>query len=93
MTLWIKIDFGDTLDKFKGESLDMYDGVKSEMLSTTKLDENSDLCTAYLGRIFITRLDKIKAEEKCPISEQWYTVRELLDGMECQILLDTRASK
>ena len=39
----------------------MYDGVKSEMLSTTKFDENSNLSTTYLGRIGMTRLDKIKA--------------------------------
>ena len=30
---------------------------------------------------------------KFPISEQGYTVGKLLDGMECQILLDTGASK
>ena len=28
-----------------------------------------------------------------PISKQGYTVGKLLDGMECQILLDTGASK
>ena len=33
------------------------------------------------------------AEEKFPISEQRYTTGKLLDGTECQILLDTRASK
>ena len=33
----IKLDFGNTLDKFKGEYLDMYDGVKSEVLWTTNL--------------------------------------------------------
>ena len=36
----------------------------------------------------MTRLDKIKAEDEFPISEQGYTVRKLLDGMGCQILLD-----
>ena len=71
----------------------MYDGIKSEVLSTTKFDENSYLSTTYLGRINVTRLDKIKAEEKFPISEQGYTVGKLLDGMECQILLDMAASK
>ena len=71
----------------------MYDGVKSEVLSTTTFDENSDLSTTYLGRIDMTRLDKIKAKEKVPISEQGYTVGKLLDGMECQILLDMGASK
>ena len=37
----------------------MYDGVKSEVLSTTKFDENSNLNTTYLGRINMTSLDKI----------------------------------
>ena len=32
-------------------------------------------------------------EETFPISEQGYTVGKLLDGTECQMLLDTGASK
>ena len=36
---------------------------------------------------------KIKAEESFPISEQGYTLGKLLDGMECQVLLHTGASK
>ena len=71
----------------------MYDGVKSEVLSTTKSGEKSDLRTTYLGRINMTRLDKIKAEEKFLVSEQGYTVGKLLDGTECQILLDIGAGK
>ena len=63
------------------------------MLSTSELDENLELSTAYLGRIKMTRLDKIKVEERFPILEQGYTVDKLLDGMECQILLDTRMNK
>ena len=34
----------------------------------------------------MTRLGKIKLEEKFTISEQWHTVAKLLDGTECQIL-------
>ena len=41
----------------------------------------------------MTRLSKIKVEEKFPISEQGYMVGKLLDGTECQILVDTGASK
>ena len=63
------------------------------MLRTTNFDENSNLSTTYLGRINITRLDKMKAEEKYPISDQGYTVGKLLDCMECQILLDTGVNK
>ena len=47
----------------------------------------------HLGRIDITRPDKIKMEERFPLSEQGYMVGKLLDGTECEILLDTRASK
>ena len=41
----------------------------------------------------MTRASKIKVEEKFPISEQGHTVGKPLDGTECQILLDTGASK
>ena len=47
----------------------------------------------YLGRIDMTRLDKIKVEERFPISEQGYTVGKPLDGVECQILVHTGVSK
>ena len=71
----------------------MYEGIQSEVIITTRFDENSDLHTTYLGRIDITRTSKIKAEEKFPIPEQGYMIGKLLDGTECQILLDTGASK
>ena len=65
----------------------------SEILSTTRFDENSDLSTTYLGKADKSKNNKIKAEESFPISEQGYTMEKLLDGKECQILLDTGASK
>ena len=37
--------------------------------------------------------DDLTIEEKCLITEQGYTVGKLLDGTECQILLDTGANK
>ena len=63
------------------------------MINTARFDKSSDLSMTYLGRIDMTRASKIKAEEKLPISEQGYRIRKLLDGKECQILLDTGASK
>ena len=47
----------------------------------------------YLGKASINKDNKIATEEKFPISEQGYTTEKLLDGTECQILLDTKASK
>ena len=71
----------------------MYDKVQSEVLNTARFDENSDLSMTYLGRTDMTRASKIKSEEKFSTSEQGYMVGKLLDGTECQILLDTGASK
>ena len=70
----LELDFGDTLEKLKGDYLDMYVGIQSELIITIRFDERSDLHVTYLGRIVITRASKIKAEEKCPISEQGYMV-------------------
>ena len=88
-----EIGLRDTSDTLKEEYLDRYKGVKSEILSNTRFDENSDLSTTYLGRINVLRENKITTEEKFLISEQGYTTGKLLDGTECQILLDTGASK
>ena len=89
----LELNFRDTPDKLREEYLDIYDGIQSEILSTTRFDENSDLSTTYLGSVDTTRASKIKVEETFQISEQGYTVGKLLDGSECHILLDTGASK
>ena len=59
----------------------------------TRFDKNSDLSMTYLGRSSMVRDQKIVAEERFPMSEQGYTTGKLLDSTECQILLDTGASK
>ena len=89
----LELDFGDTPETLKEEYLDICEGIQLEILSTARSDENSDLSTSYLERVDITRDSKIRVEETFPISEQGYTVGKLLDGTECQILLDTGASK
>ena len=89
----LELDFGSMPEKLREEYLDIYEGIQSEILSTTIFIENSDLSSTYLGRLHMTRTSKIKAEEMFLISEQRYMVGKLLDGTECQILLDTGASK
>ena len=74
------------------EYLDVYERIQLEIVNTTGFDENSDLSTTYLGKSDKTRNDKLKVEESFPISEQGYTLGKLLDGTECQLLLDTGAS-
>ena len=46
-----------------------------------------------MGKEDRSKDNKIKADESCSTSEQGYTMGKLLDGTECQILLDTGASK
>ena len=71
----------------------MHKGVHSEVINTTRHDENLDLSMTYLDRIDITGASKIKADEKFSVSEQGNTIGKLLDGTECQILLHTGANK
>ena len=47
----------------------------------------------YLDRIGISKSDKMKVEERIPISEKVYALGKLLDGTECHIVLDIGTSK
>ena len=52
------------------EYLHMYEGIQSEVVNTTRFDENLDLSTTYLSRSDRAKSDKFKAEESFPILEQ-----------------------
>ena len=84
----LELDFGHMPDKLKEEYLDVYEGIQSEILSTTRFHKNSDLSTTYLRKADRSKNNKIKTEESFLISEQGYTMGKLLDGTECQLLLD-----
>ena len=73
----LEVDFGHTPDVLKEEYLDVYEGIQSKILSTTIVDENSDLITTYLGKADKSDNNKIKAEEFFLISEQGYTMGKL----------------
>ena len=72
----------------------MYEGIQSDIVSSSSFDENSDISTTYLGKIESKEgQDKLKAEESFPISENGYTLGRQLDGTKCQLLLATGTSK
>ena len=74
--------------------MDIYEGIHSDIVSSNRFDENSDISTMHLRKKENRgNQDKLKAEESFPISESGYTLGRLLDGMKCQLLLDTGASK
>ena len=89
----IDIDFGESPEIMKSRYMDVYDDIYAEVVTTSRFDENVDLSTTYLGRIDMKRNEVMKAEESFPISEQRFVMGKLMKGEECQILLDTGASK
>ena len=46
----VRVNLTDVSDRLKEEYLDRYEGIKSEILNTTRFSENSDLSTTYLGK-------------------------------------------
>ena len=89
-----ELDFGTVPQNLQEEYLDMYEGIQSDIVSSSRFDENSDISTTYLGKIESKESqDELKAEESFPISENGYTLGRLLDGTKCQLLLDTGTSK
>ena len=86
----LDMDFGDNPNLLKTNYLDMYEGVHADMVYSNRFDESSDLSTTYLGR---TNMMRDQGESRDEISGQGFTVGKLLDGTDCQILLDTGARK
>ena len=46
----LRVDHTSIVDESREEYLDRYEGVTSEILNTTRYDENSDLSMTYLGK-------------------------------------------
>ena len=89
----MNIDFGESPEVLKGKYMDVYEDVFAEVVTTNRFDVNVDLSTTYLGKIDMKREDIMKVEESFPISEQGFVIGKVLNGEECQILLDMGASK
>ena len=89
-----EVDFGANSQYLQAEYLDVYEGIQSDIVSSSRFDENSDISMTYLGKIEQEESqNKLKADKSFPISENGYTLGRFLDGMKCQLLLDTGASK
>ena len=89
-----EVDFSTVPENLQEEYLDMSEGIQSDIVSSSRFDENSDISTTHLGRTeHRESKDKLKAEESFPISENGYTLGRLLDGTKCQLFLDTGTSK
>ena len=87
------IDFSGVSEKLKSHYLDVYDGVYAEVISTNRFDEDMNLSTTYLGQVDMSRKTEVKAEESFAMNTAGHARGELVDGTECEILIDTGASK
>ena len=57
------IDFGTNLHNLQAEYLDVYEGIQSDIVSSSRFDENSDISMTYLGKIGQEESqNKLKAE-------------------------------
>ena len=88
----LDIDFGESPEIMRSRYMDVYDEIYAEVV-TSRFVENVDLSMTYLGRIDMKREEVMKAKESFPISGQEFVMGKLLNGEECQILLDMGASK
>ena len=77
----------------KSDYLDVYEHVYVKVITTDWFDEDTNLSTTYLGQADMARSTKVKAEESFPITARGCTKGQLLDSTECEILIDTGASK
>ena len=44
-----ELDFGTVLQNLQEEYLDVYEGIQSDVVSSSRFDENSNISTTYLG--------------------------------------------
>ena len=67
-----EVDLGTTPQQLQKKYMDIYKGIQSEVVSSNRFNENSDISTTYLGRVDKENKHKLKAEESYPISEHAY---------------------
>ena len=57
-----RVDLASISDESREEYLDRYEAITSEILNTTRFDENSDLSTTYLGKSHMTQEEKLMTQ-------------------------------
>ena len=73
----------------KSDYLDVYDGVYAEIINTNRFDEDTDLSTTNLGHVNMSRKTDVRAEARFAMHVAGHRRGELLDGTDCEILIDT----
>ena len=67
-----ELDSGTVPQNLQEEYLDVYEGIQSDIVSSSRFDENSDISTTYLGKIESKESqDKLKAGELVSYIRKW----------------------
>ena len=87
------MNFGNSPEHLKADYLHVYKGVHAEIISNDRFDEDTDISTTCLGQVDRARTTEVKAEESFPMTARGCTRGQLLDGTDCDVLIDTGTSK
>ena len=91
-----EVDFGKDPQNLQDEYLDVYEGIQSDIVSSNRFDENSDISTTYLGQIEHKESpEQIESGRIISHIRKWLPPHRnnCWTGTKCQLLLDTGASK
>ena len=88
-----EVDFGSTPDVLREEYIDVYEGFHSEIVNTTRFDENSDLSTTYLGRSDRSKNDKLKVEGIFSHIRTWVCKRKIVRWNRMSITFGCRCKQ
>ena len=58
--------------------MDIYEGIHSEVVSSNRLDENSDISTTYLGRVNKEMQKYTKSREIISYFRTWLHLRQII---------------
>ena len=73
-----ELDSGMTQQILCEEYLDVYEGIQSEIVNTTRFAENFDSSTTYLDKSDKTRNDKLKVEDSFLLFRTWVHIRQIM---------------
>ena len=62
-TIRTSLNFGNSPENLKADYLDMYKSIYTEVISTDRFDEDTDISTTYLGQVDMTRDTEVKLEK------------------------------
>ena len=87
-TIRTSLNFWNSPENLKADYLDVYKDIYAEVISTDRFDEDTDTSTTYLGQVDMARDTKVKAGKSFPMTARSYTTGQLLDGTDCDVLID-----